>query len=164
VDRDKRSARWYLERIGAIFALAALLIFTLNVTGKDDATNTETALWTFILFAVGIGVSFYFGKKSTAEAARDIVRPQAKAAARRLVTLGAGLAAIKAVLDRHRSAARITADDAGGDVPVEDFNLAYESIEIHIDLQKQMVVDALEDWRHFDPEIATELLEEDKGG
>ncbi len=76
MDRDKRSARWYLERIGAIFALAALLAFTLNVTGKDDATNTETALWTFILFAVGIGVSFYFGKKSTAEAARDIVRPQ----------------------------------------------------------------------------------------
>lgn len=164
MDREKKSARWYLERIGALAALAALLAFTLIVTGKDDATNTETALWTFILFAVGIAVAFYFGKKSTAEAARDIVRPQAKAAARRLVTLGAGLAAIKAVLDRHRRAAQLTADREGGDVPVEDFNLAYDSIEIHIDLQKQMVVDALEDWRHFDPEIANELLEEDNGG
>lgn len=137
-----------------------LLVFTLYVTSRDDATNTETALWTFILFAIGIAVSFYFGRTSTTDAARSIVRPQAKAAARRLVTLGAGLATIKAVLDRHRSQAEATATASNGGVPVEDFNLAYDSVEMYMELQQQMVKDALEDWRHFDPEIVSELQRE----
>lgn len=137
-----------------------LFALTVAVTSKDDATNTETALWTFILFAAGIGSSYWFGKRSVTDAAKEQVRSFASPAARRLITLGAGLRSIQKDLELHEHSARKAASDSGEGVPIEQIETANESVRIHLDLQTKMVVDALEDWRQFDPEIANELMEE----
>ena len=161
VDEKPRDRHWYLVRIGALLALIALLVLTIYVTSRKDANNTETGLWTFILFAIGLGVSFYFGKKSVTEAAADLVRPQARSAARRLVTLGRGIGAFRQVLDQHRRAARTTAESNNGAIPIEDFDLVCETLDIQVQLQTKMVIDALEDWRQFDPDFANELMEDE---
>jgi prolyl-tRNA synthetase len=160
LDEKPRKGRWYLERVGALLALFALLALTIFVTSQKDTNNTETGLWTFILFAIGLGVSFYFGKKSVTEAAADIVRPQARSAARRLVTLGEGIGAFKQSLDQHRVAAHAVSERDEGAVPIEDFDLACDALDIQVRLQTKMVIDALEDWRQFDPDFVNELMED----
>lgn len=157
----KRGTGWYLTRTGVLLFLVLLLVLTIHVTTRKDTTNTETALWTFILFAIGLAASFYFGRQSVSAAAADVVRPQAKAAGRRLVTLGKGVGALRQALKLHQGAAEVAAEREHGKVPLEMVDLASRSLEIQLDLQMRTVVDALEDWRQFDPEIANELLEDD---
>jgi hypothetical protein len=148
--------RWAV-RVLALGFMAGLLALTVAVTSRDDATNMETALWTFILFAVGAGISYYFGQRSIKEGADELVRPQARAAARRLVTLGRGLQSLGALINLSRVAARRSAEDHSGSVPMSHVDFAYDALLIQLDAQAQTVIDALEDWREFEPEIVNEL-------
>jgi hypothetical protein len=153
----KKGPGWYFSRASAAAFLVGLLVFTLVVTGQKDTTNTEGALWTFILFAVGVAATFYFGRQSVRDAANEVVRPQAKSAARRLITLGRGINSLREILREHQNAAHATADGSEGKVPVESIDLACSILEVQLDQQMLSVVDALEDWRQFDPEIKNEL-------
>jgi hypothetical protein len=135
---------------------------TIHVTSREDATNTETGLWTFILFAVGVSVSYYFGRQSVEEAAADVVRPQAQSAARRLTTLGRGIRGFGSVIDLSRHAADRIASENSGALPIEHLDLTYDTLFIQIEMQMQTVIDALEDWRHFDPQIVNELTTGDE--
>ena len=163
MERDERGIRWYVVRGAVLLFVIALLVLTLVVTTRKDTTNAETALWTFILFSIGFGASFYFGRQSVREAAEDVVRPQARAAARRLVTLGYGIRGSTEVVARNRRAAAEIADAGAGNVPIEHLELAYAALDVEFDMQIRMVVDALEDWRQFEPEIVNELLEQGDG-
>jgi hypothetical protein len=148
----------WIKRGLAFASLAGLLGLTLLVTSKDDTTNTESALWTFILFASGLGVSFYYGQRSIRDGAAELVRPHARGAARRLVTLGRGHQNLVRTIQLYKTAA---ARQAGKEdprvVPLEAFDLACDVFLVHIDGQQQTVNDALEDWREFDPAIVNEL-------
>jgi hypothetical protein len=93
-----------------------LLWFTLQVTAKEETTKTETALWTFILWAIGLGVSYLLGKRSVTDAAANIVRPQARSATRRLITLGKGIRTMASVIEMHRGSADDFASANGGSV------------------------------------------------
>jgi len=147
--------RWLPYALGTA-ALAALLALTIAVTGRKSTNNTESALWTFILFAIGSGLSFYFGRKSIKDAAIELVRPQARGAARRLVTLGFGVAGFRPLIERHRKAAQGEARDAGC-VPLSHVQLAYDVLLAHMETQILTISDALEDWREFEPEIVNKL-------
>jgi hypothetical protein len=149
----KKGWDWYVTRVGAFVFLAALLGFTLYVTSRKGTTNTESGLWTFILFAIGIAATFYFGRQSVKAAATDLIKPQAGSAGRRLITLGRGMNSIRAVLRVHRNAARQAAEVNDGVVPIESVELTCSTLEIQIDQQMSSVLDALEDWRQFDPSI-----------
>lgn len=149
--------RWF--PYGAAGAgLVVLLVLTIVVTSKEDTTNTESALWTFILFGIGIALSFYFGRKSINEAATELVRPQARGAARRLVTLGFGVGEFRPLIERHRRQAQAEADGRGT-VPLSNVELAYDVLLGHMQMQIWSISDALEDWREFEPEIVNQLEE-----
>jgi hypothetical protein len=150
VKHPARGIGWWAARLGALAVLGALLYFTIEVTAKPHATDTENALWTFILFAVGILLSYYFGRQSVEEAAADLVRPQARSAARRLVTLGRGVKTVSVVIEMHRDAAADLAATNHGDVSLEHVNLALDSLTTYVNLQLLTIADALEDWRQFD--------------
>ncbi|HET9677535.1 MAG TPA: hypothetical protein VFP21_08545, partial [Solirubrobacterales bacterium] len=76
----EKGRQWYLVRGGALLFLIVLLALTIFVTSRKSTTNAESALWTFILFAIGLAATYYFGRKSVSEAAADVVRPQARSA------------------------------------------------------------------------------------
>jgi hypothetical protein len=160
VHRPTRGFGFWFARVCAFIGLAALLAFTLKVTSKDDATNTETALWTFILFMIGLAVSYYFGKQSVEQAAADLVRPQARSAARRLVTLGQGIRTLELVVERQRQAAAEAAATNHGNVGLDRVDLALDMLLTYSSLQLLTVNDALEDWRQFDPAIVNDLEKE----
>jgi hypothetical protein len=153
----KKGRDWYFTRIGAGVFLAALLGLTIYVTSRKDATNAESALWTFILFAIGVGATYYLGRESVKNAAAEVIKPQAGSAGRRLITLGRGMNSIRVVMQAHRNAARRAAEANGGVVPLESVELACATFEVQLDQQMSSVIDALEDWRQFDPDIKNEF-------
>ena len=144
--------------------LGVLLALTIIVTGREKATDIENALWTFILFAIGLVVSLYFGQKSVKDAAADVVRPQARGAARRLGTLGRGIRSFLDVIELNRQAGEEIAQQSDGRVPMDHLDLAYATLFVQIEAQMRTVVDALEDWREFEPEIVNELRETEQLG
>jgi hypothetical protein len=148
---------FWAVRVLALFFMVGLLALTVAVTSRDDATNMETALWTFVLFAIGAGISYYFGLRSIKDGADELVRPQARAAARRLVTLSRGLQSLGALINLSRAAARRNAEESGGSVQMSHVDFAYDALLVQLNAQAQTVIDALEDWREFDPEIVNEL-------
>jgi len=152
-----RGRQWYLVRGGVLIFLVALLVLTIVITGRSSTTNGESALWTFILFVIGLAATFYFGRKSVSEAAADVVRPQARSAGRRIITLGKGIGLFRAAMREQHSAARHAATENGGNVPIASIELAYATLDLQVEQQMLSVIDALEDWREFDPEIVNEL-------
>ncbi|HEV7774546.1 MAG TPA: hypothetical protein VGO48_14790 [Conexibacter sp.] len=153
---SKRPHRFLYPSLAAV-ALVVLLAFTLFVTTRDDTTNTETGLWTFILFAIGLAVSYYLGRRSIHEAAQELVRPQARGAARRLTALGKSLAALQRTMNAHRAAWEVDAPNADDAIPMSQINLAYESFSIQLDTAGGIIVDSLMDWREFDSTIVADL-------
>jgi NO-binding membrane sensor protein with MHYT domain len=137
--------------------LVGLLGATIAITTRKGATHVENALWTFILFAAGVGVSFYVGRRSVRAAAQEVVRPQARGAARRIVSLGKGIRAFSEILRLSRESAEDLATTNNGVVPIEHIQLAYDTLDVHVEMQMNSVVDAIEDWREFEPAIINEL-------
>jgi hypothetical protein len=139
--------------------LAAVLALTILVTGKKH-TDTENALWTFILFALGAALSFYFGRKSVKDAANELVRPQARGAARRLITLGRGVGMFETLIERQRMRAQEAARESDS-VPLAEIEVAYDVLLMNARMQVRTISDALEDWREFEPEIVNQLVEDE---
>jgi len=138
--------------------LAVLLAVTIAVTTRKNATHLDTALWEFILFGIGLLVSFYFGRKSVKEAASDVIRPAASAALRRLVSLGKGIRTIGVIAGEQAKDANET-----GNVPADRVVAGIETLSILLEAQVAVVIDAIEDWRQFTPDLVNQLQEEGKG-
>jgi cytochrome c biogenesis factor len=153
----RKGWQWYLVRAGALLLLITLLVLTIVVTSRKNTTNGESALWTFILFAIGLAATYYFGRKSVSEAAADVVRPQARSAGRRIIALGKGIGLFRAAMQEQHSAARNAATENDGKVPIASIELAYATLDLQVEQQMLIVIDALEDWREFDPDIVNEL-------
>ncbi len=80
----------HLERIGP----ALLLLFSIGISvilaytaTKRTLTGLESSLWQIFVFAGGLTGSFIFGRQSAREAAREIIKPHARSAARQLISL-----------------------------------------------------------------------------
>jgi hypothetical protein len=147
-------------RTVAVLILFGLLALTIYVTGRDDTTNRESALWTFILWMFSLALSFYFGRVSVKNAAAEIVRPQARGAARRLVTLGQGIVGFSEMVELNRQAAGDLADKNSGVVPLTQVEHSFGVMDLYMRGQLQAVAAALEDWREFEPKIVNEILNE----
>lgn len=148
------------KRYGPYAFLAVLFVvvlgLTVHVTTRKGATHLETGLWEFILFAVGVVASFYIGQRSVTKAAHEIVRPQARSALRRLVSLGKIIGTARAMLDEQGVAAAVASEN--GDLGVAQVELAFKMIDLTLENSTEQVVAAIEDWREFTPDIVNELV------
>lgn len=154
---------WWLRWVFLALIGAALLVANLLITTRKGASKTEEGLATFIMFVIGLGVSYYFGQKSMADAASAMVKPQARGAARRLRTLGRLLQAQQLLLERHRRQAHAAAVTTTDMVPLGEVEFAVDALLIHTDATLRTVVDAVEDWREFDAEILNDLPDDTDG-
>ncbi len=99
-----------------------------------------------ISLAIGIGVSFFVGRQSAQKAANEIIKPHARSAFRRLVSLYRSL---------QRAATTIEA--AQGLEADEDHEVALAKLEVIVSAQLMTADDALEDWRDIVPEDVNEI-------
>ena len=135
------------------FLPAALMLISLAVAGYSvyvttnrSLTPLEGALLQLFILSVGLAGSFWFGRQSAMRAAREIIRPHARAAFRRLVSLYNSLSRVaEAIKSAEQSES------------VDDYRIALTRIDATVKGQLEMADDALEDWRDIAPEDVDEL-------
>jgi hypothetical protein len=140
--------------LAAVF-LAGLLAGAIAITTRKHATHLEDALVQVILFAIGLAASFYIGTRSVKNAASDVIRPSAKAALRRLVSLGRGLNTIQEVASSYSREARGVES-----VEAERIVANLDILQVLVEAQVAVVIAAMEDWRDFTPDLVNELQAE----
>ena len=153
----------YGYALAVIVVGAVILGFDVWVTGRKGATTLEIALCQFILFAIGLGVSFWFGSKSAAEGAKDVVRPHGRSAIRRLASLARFTQRIRRIQEGQGSRLESTAADNNQMVGIETTRANIEIIDSLLEEQVLLVAEAIEDWRDVLPAELQRLTEEEAG-
>ena len=135
--------------IGAgLLVLVAIVIsiFVAYTTTKRTLTGLESILWQIFVFAAGLTGSFIFGRQSAREAAREIIKPHAKSAFRRLISLYRSL---QRALNEIKSSQNTESH--------EDYQVTLAKLDAIVTEQLAVADDALEDWNDIVPEDVEEL-------
>ena len=109
-------------------------------------TPFETALLQFVILLTGLWGAYIMGKQSALSAARELIRPHARSAFRRVLSL-------------HRSIYNLSVRIDG--LQAKDSDPRLDVIRAIVDEQITAGQDALEDWRDIIPEDVDEMLQED---
>ena len=138
---DKRAG---IVLIGASIVVAGIFLI---VAMYRSLTGLENVLLQVLSLGLGLLGSFVFGRESAREAAKDLVKPHARSAFRRLVSHYQSLSRLAEAIQNAR--------------PVNNVDPVHPSV---LDKLESLVIeqiatasDALEDWRDIVPEDVEEL-------
>jgi len=137
----KKGEHWLPALLIAVaFIIAA---FSIYIATQRTLTSLESTLLQAFSLACGLIGSFYFGKQSAAEAAKEIIKPHARSAFRRLISL-------------YESLSRVGAEIEGSKGNQSE-SITIAKMEAIVVEQLATADDALEDWRDIVPEEVEEL-------
>ena len=139
----------HLERIGPTLLILfsiGISIFLAYTATQRTLTGLESTLWQIFAFAGGLAGSFIFGRQSAREAAREIIKPHARSAFRRL----------RALYDNLSRAANVIELGQVSDSQ-ENYQVTLARLEEIVAAQLITADDALEDWNDIVPEEVEEL-------
>jgi len=141
--------RWLFPTLLVLMALLVAGFFA-YITTQRTLTNLESILFqVFVLIASLVG-SFLLGRQSAEDAAREIIKPHARSAFRRLSSLYESLSRVGIEIGKSR--------DSGGSNSGEiACKITLARLEAIIVEQLATADDALEDWRDIVPEDVAEL-------
>ena len=122
------------------FIIAGYSIF---ISSQRTLTSLEETLLQAFMLVSGLVGSFYLGKQSAADAAKQIIKPHARSAFRRLISL-------------YESLSRVGVE-IGNSKETQSEALTIAKMEAIIVEQLATADDALEDWRDIVPEEVEEL-------
>lgn len=125
--------------------VSVLVVYT---TTTRILTAVESTIWQVFILTAGLVGSFIFGRQSAKEAAKEIIKPHARSAFRRLVSLYESLS---------RASTQIQSLD--NSESSEDYRFTFGILDAIITEQLNTADDALEDWRDIVPEDVEELKE-----
>lgn len=137
------------KRAGIILVVVALVIaviFSIVATFRN-LTGLENVL--LQIFSLGIGLigSYVLGKESASQAARELIKPHARSAFRRLLSLYRSLSRLAYAIQTARQVNN----------PDPTTSLVLDKLEGIVIEQIATADDALEDWRDIVPEDVEEL-------
>lgn len=137
--------------IPIILILASIMMIALSVyvAGQRDLTSLENTLLQAFSLAFGLIGSFQFGKQSAKGAAKEMIKPHARSAFRRLISLYESLSRVGYVID--------------GATDSSDLNITMGKLEAIVIEQLATADDAIEDWSDIVPEEVAELKDKWKG-
>lgn len=120
-----------------------MLVYTAAIR---TLTSLENVLLQVISLSAGLAGSFIFGRRSAREAAREIIKPHARSAFRRVLSL-------------YRSLARASATIKLSQAPESEEALQVTLARLDTIVTEQLAAadDALEDWRDIVPDDVKEL-------
>lgn len=134
----------------AAIVLIILCVVVAIIFGYIATKRTLTGLESVLLqsFSVGAGLigSYIFGKQSAREAAKEIIKPHARSAFRRLLSLFQSLSRVAKAIEQHNQ----SPNDFNADVTIA-------KLEAIVAEQLATADDALEDWRDIVPDDVEEL-------
>ena len=141
------------ERYAPFFAPSLLIIISLVVSGyfihvaaTRSLTYLEGVLLQLFSLLAGVGGSFIFGQQSVRKAAKDIIKPHARSAFRRLLSLYHSLSRVAATIESSQTSS----------LPVEN-QVTLAKLEAIVVEQLASADDAIEEWKDIVPEDVEEL-------
>ena len=132
---------WILLIVAAI----ALAVVMIAMSASRPLSAFETALWQTLSLAAGLYASYRFGQNAAREAAQDVIKPHARSALRRILSLRDSLFRLSERIEEYKS----VSDDP-----------RMEVIQAIIHEQIPAGGSAVEDWRDIVPEDVEEILEQ----
>ncbi len=125
--------------------ILALLILV-YIAATRDLSSLESVLLQIILLAIGSSISFFAGHRSAREAAEAIIKPHARSAFRRLLSLYRSLSRAANAIESSQSS------ESDG-----NYQVVLARLEEIVAYQLMTADDALEDWNDIVPEDVKEL-------
>lgn len=122
------------------FAVAG---FSIYIASQRTLTSLESTLLQAFSLSIGLIGSFYFGKYSAIDAAKNIIKPHARSAFRRLISLYESLSRVGIEIQNSKN-----------NQSQSETITKMEAIVIE---QLATADDALEDWRDIVPDEVEEL-------
>jgi hypothetical protein len=137
----KESKQW----LPPLLITVALLVAGISVliASERPLTSLENTLLQAFSLAFGIIGSFHFGRQSATDAAKQIIKPHARSAFRRLISLYESLSRVGAEIENSKNN--------------QDAAITIAKMEAIVVEQLATADDALEDWRDIVPEEVEEL-------
>lgn len=136
--------RWFPALLLVVsFVVSA---FTVYIATQRTLTNLEGALLQGFGLVVGLVGSFFFGRQSAKDAAREIIKPHARSAFRRLMSLYESLSRVGVEIENSRG-------PRGG----KNGEIVLARLEAIVIEQLATADHALEDWSDIVPEDVAEL-------
>jgi hypothetical protein len=117
--------------------------FSIYIATQRTLTNLENTLLQAFSLISGLIGSFYFGKQSAVDAARDIIKPHARSAFRRLISLYESLSRVGVEIGNSKNS--------------QSESVTIAKMEAIVIEQLATADDALEDWRDIVPDDVEEL-------
>lgn len=140
---------WIKKLVPSLFLAASILIATFFVymSAERNLTTLENSLFQVFALSVGLIGSYLIGRESAAKNARELMKPHARSAFRRLVALYRGLSRIDGEIQESRL--NLSTD--------QYINSCLGKLEGMVTEQIATAADALEDWNDIVPEDVQEL-------
>ncbi len=138
-----------LERFAPYILIIISLVVSghfIHVAATRSLTYLEGVILQLFTLLAGLGGSFIFGRQSAREAAREFIKPHARSAFRRLLSLYQSLSRVADVIESSRNS----------ESPEEN-QVTLAKLEAIVVEQISSADDAIEDWRDIVPEDVQEL-------
>lgn len=140
-----KNLNWILAGFLILISLGVSVLVVYTTTTRV-LTAVESTIWQVFVLTAGLAGSFIFGRQSAKEAAKEIIKPHARSAFRRLVSLYQSLS-------RASTAIQLTESSESS----EDIRVTIAKLDAIVTEQLNTADDALEDWRDIVPEDVEEL-------
>lgn len=136
-------SKWLRWDIALIILSVVFAIVMIVVASTRPLTSLEVVLLQVLTLGAGLSGSFWLGRSSAAEAARDVIRPHARSALRTILALRDSLFRLSSTIEDFKSVG-------------EDHRL--DVIQSIIHEQMPICGSAVEDWRDVVPEDVEEVI------
>lgn len=133
----------YIIPVSLILISIVILGLFNYVSTIRDLTYLELTISQILPLAVGLFGSYIFGQQSATKAGREIIKPYARSAFRRLLSLYMSISRVANIIAISKSS--------------EDPHVTLAKVEAIVTEQLATADDALEDWRDIVPEEVDEL-------
>ena len=139
----QKNSQWIWPGLISLVVLGSTIISVLLASTLNLSSDV---LLQVIFLSIGCGVSYLVGKQSVEKAAKEMIKPHARSAFRRLIFL---------YLTLRRAAAAI--ESAQHSESQENYQVILARLEEIVTAQLLTADDALEDWNDIVPEDVEEL-------
>lgn len=129
--------------VGLVLMAVVLSVAMLVVSASRELSTLEGTLFQIMILAAGLSGSFVTGRRGASAAAREVVKPAARSAFRRVLWLYGSMTRLSEALGE----------------PSQDGAVPHRVLLARAILQEQMntVSDVMEDWRDLVPEDVNDI-------
>jgi hypothetical protein len=151
---------WQTFVLGTLAAVTVVL--QVLVSRERALTGPEVALFSGVAFGLTIWATFMAARQSTEAAAQASIRPHARSALRRVVTLSGALDRLAALVDRERRQFVLENDDESFDAILftTQARQSLDKLAGVVQEQQAAAKDAIEDWSDILPDESRMLKEQ----